>query len=301
LLILGHAAHDLVYRLPAIPARPVKVLATSFYECGGGMAGNACVAVARLGGRASYWGRVADDALGERILSDLAAEGVDVSTVRRVAGCRSPVTSILVSDAGERLICSFTDPELDPDPGWLPLDRVATFAAVMVDVRWHRGAARLLDAARAAGVPALIDADVAGGAVLGDLIPRASHVLFSEAGLAAWADGANAGEALRRAQRSSHSIVGATLGSEGFLWLENGQEKRLVAPRVSVVDTLAAGDVWHGAFALAIAEGRPIAAAAAFANTAAALKCQRRGGRLGAPTRAEVDAALQLEHFQRPE
>jgi sulfofructose kinase len=58
------------------------------------------------------------------------------------------------------------------------------------------------------------------------------------------------------------------------------------------VDTLAAGDVWHGAFAVAIAEGQCVADSAAFATAAAALKCQRPGGRLGAPSRSEVAALL---------
>jgi sulfofructose kinase len=62
--------------------------------------------------------------------------------------------------------------------------------------------------------------------------------------------------------------------------------------RVAAVDTLGAGDVWHGAFALALAERRPEAAAVRFANAAAALKVGRAGGRRGAPTRAEVDRFL---------
>jgi sulfofructose kinase len=62
------------------------------------------------------------------------------------------------------------------------------------------------------------------------------------------------------------------------------------APRVEVVDTLSAGDVFHGAFALAILEGKGIEAAARFACAAASLKCTRPGGRLGCPTRAQVDA-----------
>jgi sulfofructose kinase len=62
---------------------------------------------------------------------------------------------------------------------------------------------------------------------------------------------------------------------------------------VKALDTLAAGDTWHGAFALALAEGADIAAAARFANVAAAIKCTRFGGRLGSPTRAEVDAFSQ--------
>jgi sulfofructose kinase len=86
--------------------------------------------------------------------------------------------------------------------------------------------------------------------------------------------------------------VGASCGADGYLWLEDSALRHVPAPRVNVVDTLAAGDVFHGALALALAEGRPMAEAAAFAVTAASLKCTRFGGRLGCPTRAEVAAAL---------
>jgi sulfofructose kinase len=64
------------------------------------------------------------------------------------------------------------------------------------------------------------------------------------------------------------------------------------APAVEAIDTLAAGDTFHGAFALGLAEGWPIAKILPFASAAAAIKCTRFGGRLGAPTRAEVEAFL---------
>lgn len=83
-----------------------------------------------------------------------------------------------------------------------------------------------------------------------------------------------------------------TLGAEGFLWREGGRERRMPAPVMTAVDTLAAGDVWHGAFARALAEGSAVAAAASFANAAAAIKCSRLGGRRGAPNRKEVEAML---------
>ncbi|MDR0440933.1 MAG: PfkB family carbohydrate kinase, partial [Candidatus Accumulibacter sp.] len=63
---------------------------------------------------------------------------------------------------------------------------------------------------------------------------------------------------------------------------------------VKVVDTLAAGDVFHGAFALALVEGKNIEDAARFACAAASLKCTRFGGRLGCPTRAEVEEFLAM-------
>ena len=87
-------------------------------------------------------------------------------------------------------------------------------------------------------------------------------------------------------------MVGVTLGADGFLWLDGARERRVAAPAITAVDTLAAGDVWHGAFALALGEGKDIESSARFANTAAAIKCTRFGGRLGAPSRAEVDAVL---------
>ena len=293
ILCIGMSAMDAIYRVPAIPAAPAKVLATGFSECGGGMAANASVAVARLGGAASYWGRVGADALGERILSDLAVEGVDIGTVRRVAGRLSPSAAILVLPDGERLVCAYNDPALDSDPGWLPLTRVAGFDGVLADVRWPAGARAVLDAARAAGVAAVVDCDVGPVKDLLDLAGRASHTVFSEPGLNLAAGGEDPGKALARIAAHVEGVVGVTLGAAGFLWLEGQKERRVVAPRIVAVDTLAAGDVWHGAFTLALGEGSPIVDAARFANAAAALKCTRPGGRTGAPSRVDV---LRLLH-----
>jgi sulfofructose kinase len=292
ILCLGMSALDAIYRVPAIPSVPTKVLATGFVESGGGMAANASVAVARLGGESHYWGRVGDDALGDRILAELRRDGVDVSAVRRVPDCVSPSAAILVDDAGERLICAYNDPRLGEDASWLPLARIPGFAAVLADVRWPTGAAAILDAARAAGRVAVFDGDVGPPAALWNLARRATHAAFSEAGLRCIAGTGEVGAALACLAAATPAVVGVTLGADGFLWLDGGVERRVPAPRIVAVDTLAAGDVWHGAFTLGLGEGNDVAAAARFANVAAALKCTRPGGRSGAPTRAEALALL---------
>ena len=292
ILCLGMSALDAIYRVPAIPSTPTKVLATSFTECGGGMAANASVAVARLRGTVAYWGRVGDDQIGDRILGELRAEGVDVSGVRRIPGCVSPSAAILVDDRGERLVCAFNDPLLDADAGWLPADQVPAYSAVLADVRWPAGAAVVLDAARAAGRPAVLDGDVGPEAALVDLARRASHAVFSEPGLARATGTAIPGEGLRRIAAEVPAVVGVTLGPDGFLWRDGASERRVPAPKIVAVDTLAAGDVWHGAFTLGLGEGLGIDAAARFANVAAAIKCTRFGGRTGAPSRAEVLARM---------
>jgi len=63
-------------------------------------------------------------------------------------------------------------------------------------------------------------------------------------------------------------------------------------PRIKAVDTLAAGDVFHGAFVLGLTEGMPVRQLIRFANAAAALKCTVFGGRAGTPSRDQVEAAL---------
>lgn len=287
------SALDAVYAVPSIPTAPVKILATAFRESGGGMAANASVAVARLGGQVAYWGRVGADPLGDRILGQLAAEGIDVASVRRIAGCASPSAAILVAPDGERLVCAWNDPALDRNPSWLPLARVATFDAVLADVRWPEGAAAVLDAARAAGRVAVLDGDVGPPEALADLAARATHVVFSEPGLACAAGPGDPGACLARVAEGHAGLVGVTLGPDGFLWRQHGREARVPAFRIRAVDTLAAGDVWHGAFTLALGDGAAVEVAARFANAAAAIKCTRFGGRDGAPSRAEVHAFLE--------
>ena len=88
------------------------------------------------------------------------------------------------------------------------------------------------------------------------------------------------------------AFVAVTDGANDVLWLDDGELRQVPAFEVDAVDTLGAGDTFHGAFALMLAEGSPNATAMRFAAAAAALKCTRFGGSSSAPTRAEVEAFL---------
>jgi sulfofructose kinase len=202
------------------------------------------------------------------------------------------VAAILIDREGERLVVPYYDAALDPDPSWLPLAEIAGFDGVLVDVRWPPGAGAVLDAARRAGRIAMLDGDIAPAETLDDLVPRASHVVFSEPGLAGWTSVAGAEAGLRAARLRHPGFLAVTLGPEGAMWLEGDALGRAPAPRIDAIDTLAAGDVFHGAFLLALAERRPVAEAARFACVAAALKCRAFGSRTTTPGRAEVEAAL---------
>ena len=92
LICVGHAALDRIYRIEAFPPEPTKVRALEYVESGGGMAANAAVAVARLGGRAELWSRTGDDVVGQTIRAGLKAERVDVRYVQAFDGAtRMPI------------------------------------------------------------------------------------------------------------------------------------------------------------------------------------------------------------------
>jgi len=292
-LCLGAAILDTIFRLDAIPTVPTKVLPTDCVQIGAGMASAAATAVARLGGEAHFWGRVGDDAAGRQYAEDIGREGVRLDRLRFVAGARTPVSTILVDRAGDRLVVPYYDPALDQDASWLPLDEVAGFDVVLADFRWPAGARALLGAAQAAGVPAVLDADVAPSAVMAEIVPLASHPVFSEPAFRSHMGRDDVVAALGDAAEPAGGLIGFTRGAGGFHWKQGGRLHHVAAPGVQAVDTLSAGDVFHGAFALGLAEGMDAAAAGRFAVAAASLKCTRFGGRLGAPQRAEVEAFLQ--------
>ena len=295
---IGHSALDRVFTLDAWPApgTSAKVSAKGYVETGGGMAANAAAAIARLGGEAIFIGPVGDDSVADAMQADFERWGVDTADMRRLPGRRSSISAILVDARGERLIVNYRGDSIATGAEWLPLDRIDKAGALLVDPRWLAGAGAALRHARANGVPTVLDADVAPAEALAVLVPLADHVIFSEQGLAIFAAGRDDISALRSVLESGAIVAGVTRGADGFEWMQRDSAERLrslPAPRVEAVDTTGAGDVFHGAYALALAEGHGVEAAAAFSNAAAALKCTRPGTRAGAPTRTEVEQLLQ--------
>ena len=118
---LGISTLDYVYSVETLPTRGEKYRSKGLAVVGGGCAGNASVAIARLGGRCWLATRLADDLTGNEIVADLAHEGVDTAFARRVPGLRSPVSAILVDAQGERMVISYSDPEMPEDTDWLPI------------------------------------------------------------------------------------------------------------------------------------------------------------------------------------
>ncbi len=288
ILLAGVAVIDFVLALDNFPAKAQKYRARDAMVVGGGCAANAAVAVARLGGEALLAARLGQDPIGDMIVAGLEADGVNCTLVRRLPEGRSSFSSVFVDASGERQIVNFRDENLSFDGGWLETIIPHDFDAALADTRWPQGATVLMAAAKALSRPGVIDAE-APLENCAEALRLASHVAFSAQGLREFTSCDDLETGLRKAAGLCGGFICVTDGANGVTYLERGEARKIPAMPVDTVDTLAAGDVWHGAFALALGEGKNEAEAIRFANAVAAIKCTRFGGRAGIPRRAEVE------------
>jgi len=284
--VTGIAVVDFVFSVDEMPTQAEKYRANNAAVIGGGCAANAAVAIARLGGQATLAARLGSDQLGDLIVADLQKENVQTQFVRRFEGGRSAFSSIYVDKSGERQIMNFRGAGLGSDATWL--DSAPKSDAYLADSRWVEGAIKSMELARQHNAPGVVDAE---DPVAPEILKLATHVAFSRQGLSGLTGEEDIAKALLDIDKQFACWVCVTDGADGVYWVNDGQIEHFPAYSVPVKDTLAAGDIWHGAFALGLAEGATERNAIKLASAAAALKCTKHGGREGCPDRPTT------EHF----
>jgi sulfofructose kinase len=294
ILCVGMPVRDLTFRVPGVPARGSKEHASHFDEICGGNALNAAIGIVRLGGRASICGPIGDarETSSRFIFEQMAHEGINTKHIVHMRGLVTPISAIMIDPSGERTIVTFRDPELWkvelPDVDALLED----CDAILTESRCAEFCTDLCAEARRRGIPVIVDVDRAMSLREG-LLTASSHLVFSSEPLQETADVSDDGEALQKIAKLTPSFLAGTRGPRGTIWLDEHQDlQETPAFPVHTVDTLGAGDVFHGAFALAITEQQEVRQALRFASAAAALKCTRFGGAFAAPQRAEVEELL---------
>jgi sugar/nucleoside kinase (ribokinase family) len=292
-LCAGIAVQDIVMRVENFPAPGTKVHASEFIITGGGCAANAAVSIARLGGRAAFAGPLGGggDDISNRIIADLEAEGIDCSGAVRVDSGTASVSLILLDAVGEKTIATRRGVNLSKT---LPADAaklVADADAVLIDNRFPEFVTAVCRAAQARKIPVVIDLDLATKPD-DPLLALGSHVVASTEALRATTGEADYGAGLNRLAKHLNSFLAVTDGPQGVYWLEQSALKHLPAFEVTAINSLGAGDAFHGAFTLALAEGRALPDILRFASATAALKCTKFGGASASPKRTTVEEFL---------
>lgn len=297
ILVLGSVNRDLVVHAPRLPLPGETLRGQRFASCLGGKGANQAVAAARLGAQVSLAARVGRMELGEALVAQLQAEGVDTSLVAQPADEAPGVALIVVgAEDGENQIVTVAGSN-----GSLPLQQVE--ALPLAGVRWLvaqqelplASLARAFERARAAGVRVLLNAAPfrAEGAALLPLVDLLVVNRLEAGALLQAGDGAPEGLAQALRAKGPRAVL-LSLGADGLVWADESGVRRDPARAVKAVDTVGAGDTLVGALVTALAEGQSVPEALTFAQAAAALAVSRAGVQDAMPSRAEVQALLAI-------
>ncbi len=290
-LCVGHASYDISMGVSHHPEANEKSVADTMQLSGGGPAANAAVCVSRLGGAAGFCGYLGRDFFGEVHLREFICEGVDVSKLKR-GDHATPVSQVLSKPDGRRSVVNFKG-----DTVHLGVDavRVSESPKVMLfDGHEPLLSQSLCRWANERGIITVLDA---GSLHQGTkaLAGEVDYLVASEKFARHYCDTEDLDSALRSLSTLYEHVV-ITQGAAGLIWSCNGESGEMDAFKVDAVDSTGAGDVFHGAFALALAREMTWPDLLRFASAAGALACTKQGARCGMPDRAAMDSLLEQSH-----
>lgn len=287
-LCAGYACVDINFNASHHPGPDEKIRATRMHLCGGGPAANAAVAIARLGGKAGFAGYLGRDAFGEMHLNELADAGVDTTGVYR-GDAPTPVASVTIKPDGTRSIIDYRAPDAKAPESMV--SRATTGAKVLlVDGHQPLLSVKLVEEARALGIPTVLDAgSVHDGTMM--LYNKVDYLITSEKFARQISNEDDPRLALASLDGAA-PIIACTWGEDGVYWQDETGQHHMSAFDIEAVDTTGAGDAFHGAFALGIAENLSLQDNLRRASATAALTCLKEGARSALPERARVEALL---------
>ena len=299
IVVIGSSNTDMIVKTGRIPAPGETVIGGRFSTAPGGKGANQAVAAARAGGDATFVARVGNDMFGQEAIAGFIIEGIDVTYVTTDAEAPSGIASIIVDENGENSIAVASGANANLLPADIACAHDAITSASILIMQLEIPIETVVAAAEIAcenGVKVILNPAPAQPLAedilktVSILTPNESETeLLTGISIQTEDDARNATEVLLG--RGVETVL-LTLGANGVVVATGDQFDKIPAFKVTPVDTTAAGDVFNGALAVALAEGKELAGAVMFANAAAAISVTRLGAQPSAPTRREVDEFL---------
>ncbi len=299
IVVVGSSNTDMTVRLGRIPRPGETLLGGEFLMAAGGKGANQAVGAARCGGRVSLVARVGADMFGNQALAGLRKDRINVAHVYRDRTAASGVALIFVGERGENSIAVASGANARLSSADVSSARrvIATASVLLLQLEVPLAsvqAAALLGARSGARVIL----NPAPARELPDSLLRRVSILTpneTEAGLLTGInvrDDRAAARAAERLRARGVPTVIVTLGARGALVASEDDTQIVPGFKVNAVDTTAAGDIFNGALAVALAEDAPLLQAVRFASAAAAISVTRRGAQQSAPQRQQIDRML---------
>jgi len=304
-VVFGSINLDLVIEVPHLPTKGETVIGDRFFSAAGGKAANQAVAVSKLGTKVSLVGQVGDDTFGQTLINGLQDVGVNTAGVTINPHTYSGIASIVVDRQGHNTIsCAggannlVREPEIEEFKKLLPQAKIVLLelgipiATVLTAAREAKAnnCLLVLDPAPVINnfpeeLYSLVDI------ITPNEVEASQLVGFTVDGVTT----------ARQAALSLHQMgiknVIITLGSQGSLF-SSGKESYWIEPiEVKVVDTVAAGDAFNGALAVALAAGKKIREAVQWATVGGALAVTKNGAQASLPNKESFEQLLSQQKF----
>lgn len=287
--VIGSSSMDLVVTSSRRPGAGETVLGESFKTVPGGKGANQAVAAARLGGEVTMIGRVGDDAFGQDILNNFKANAVNTQNVKPVTHSESGTAHIILAE-GDNSIVFVEAANREVTPAYVDqaaeVIRNADIVLIQQEIP-EETVVRVSSLCAEYGTPLLLNPAPA-RTVPQEVIDNAAYITPNEHEAEILFQGMSPAEALRKYPNK----LFITEGSKGVRYFDGAEEILVPTYKVEAVDTTGAGDTFNAAFAVALAEGKPLQESIRFANRAASLSVTKFGAQGGMPTRDEVEESL---------
>jgi ribokinase len=296
IVVVGSSNMDLVVKSARIPVPGETILGGEFLMVPGGKGANQAVAAAKLGVPVAFVARLGNDLFGRKSLDNFRLEGVDTTYVTLTSDAPSGVALITVDEAGNNaiVVAPGANARLSPEDVRRAQAAIQSAGALVAQLEVPMNTVQCAaEIACEAGVPFLLNPAPA-QRLSPELLGRCAVLTPNETeaqiltGIEV-VDADSAGRAADVLLRAGAKAVIVTMGSKGFLLADTEGTEFVPGLEVKAVDATAAGDAFMGSLAVALAEGRDLREAAAFANHVAAISVTRLGAQPSMPTRHEVD------------
>lgn len=293
---LGCVAIDDLLYVESYPPPDVKIPILRHGRQCGGLTATALVAASRLGSVCAYAGVLGDDDLSDYAIQRLKQEQVDLTHLVRRPEVR-PVHSVIIVDTTHQTRTIFYDLHgvVGAEAAWPPEAIIRSTRVLFVDYVGMEGMLRASQIARKAGIPIVADLEDDRSPFFARLFGLIDHLIVSRDFAARLTGASDPAAAAIRLWTPERRVVAVTCGADGCWYLTGTHHdvpQHQPAYPVETVDTTGCGDVFHGAYASALARGVEVAERVRFASAAAALKATQPGGQAGIPTRPVVEGFL---------
>jgi ribokinase len=295
IVVVGSVTMDLVTRTPRIPAIGQTLIGTTFETTPGGKGANQAVAAARLGYPVAMVAKVGDDTYGPALIENLKRAGVETAAMSQTAGS-SGLAPMFVADDGLNAIVVVPGANGRMDRATVDshadLIRSAGMVLCQLEIPMDTLSYTLNVCARA-GVPVMLDPAPAAD-LPEEVWGQVSWFTPNETESAHYVGNGTDAEATakRLLAKGLRGVVLKRGGEGAYVAIASGRTDWVKPFKVDAIDTVAAGDCFNGAFAVALLEGKDPWSAARFANAAAAICVTRKGAAASMPSRTEVDEFL---------